>query len=158
MGADFATYATKLSQLGVERDFFAAELEDFSPADQVFLSVWTFYMEFYNGGFFQYFANSSGRLVPSLENSLRAIGFDKGASIAEEAIGEVGSDVMWEDEGDRMSKVYGLPSEVRKRLSDLSGRFNSHLDEMMKKLFDFLTERRDQIDVPADFWTELAKQ
>ena len=152
---DDQAYATKLSQLGVERDFFAAELEDFSPADQVFFSVWTFYTEFYNGGFWQYFANSSGRLVPSLVNSLQAIGFDQGASIAQEAINEVGSDVAWENEKSRTSRVYGLPKEVRGRLSGVDGRFNPHLNEMMKKLYDFLTQRRDQVEAPSSFWTEV---
>ena len=155
MSADDLAYTTKLSELGIEREFFAAELEDFSPADQVFLSVWTFYTEFYNGGFWQYFANFSGRLVPSLVNSLQAIGFDQGASIAQEAIGEVGSDVIWEDEKNRTSRVYGLPKEVRGRLSGLGDRFNPHLNHMMKKLYDFLAQRRDQVEVPSSFWTEV---
>jgi hypothetical protein len=154
MSADSTTYETKLSELGFARDFFAAELEDLSPADQVFLSIWTFYQEFYNGGFWQYFANSSGRLVPSLVSSLRAIGFAEGASIAQEAVSQVDSGVVWEDEEDRTSKVYRLSNDVRNRLWDLGGRFNPLLDEMMKRLFEYLSRHRSEVDAPADFWTE----
>ena len=151
-------YANKLSELAIARDFFAAELEDFSPADQVFLSVWTFYMEFYNGGFWQYFANSSGRLVPSLVSSLGAVGCDECASIAQQAVSEVGSDVIWVDEESRTSRVYGLSDDIRKRLSVLDDRFNPRLGEMMKKLFEFLAKNRDQVEAPSSFWMEIPKQ
>src|ERR1044072_2165956 len=108
-------YATKLSELAIARDFFAEELEGLSPADQVFLSVWTFYMEFYNGGFWQYFANSSGRLVPSLVGSLRTIGAGDVAMIAQEAIDNVGKGVVWENKDERPSRIFGLPEDIRKR-------------------------------------------
>jgi len=50
-------------------------------AEQVFRSIWELEAEVNNGGFPQYFENSSGRIAPYAEAALRAIAATRAADI-----------------------------------------------------------------------------
>ena len=55
-------------------------------AERVYVVVWRFQMEAYNGGIWQFFSNSSGAFAPYLCESLTEIGAPQVADIAERAI------------------------------------------------------------------------
>ena len=66
--------------------FWRLEYGALSVPERIFRAVWELEAQVNNGGFHQYFWNSSGSLVPDVVNALRAIGAAQMASVVERAI------------------------------------------------------------------------
>lgn len=66
------------------------ERGEISPEERVFLSIMALDREVMNGGFDQFFTNSSSEYAPEIVENLRAIGSDNTARLAEQAIAQRG--------------------------------------------------------------------
>jgi hypothetical protein len=156
MKATASHLTEKLNELVCQRDadLWRLDYEGLSPPDQVFLVIWELYSEVYNGGLLRFFSNHSGRLVPYVVEALRAIGAHQAVVIVEKAIFLVGPDVPWDDDVKRWSIRQGLQQQIRKHLFDLDGQFNAYIDGLPVLLFHYLSNHREQVDAPAEFWTE----
>jgi len=152
--------AEKLNELVCRRDadMWRLDFEGLSPPDQVFLAIWELQSEVYNGGLLQYFSNFSGRLVPFIGEALRAIGAHQIVSIVERAVALVGAGVPWDDEVKRWTIISGLQEQTRDRIYDLDRQINVHIDDLIVSLFYYLSEHREQVDAPPEFWTEATIQ
>jgi hypothetical protein len=115
--------------------------------------VWTIYSEVYNGGLWQYFANSSGEDAPVVSEALKEIGAAETAAIVEAAISELGVDVPWKDEMGRQAAIHNLPKHIRKRLWELDGQLGKYIDNLPVQLYNYLLKHRHEIKAaPAGFW------
>jgi len=110
------------------------------------------YKEIYNGGFWQYFSNSTGSDVPFACEALTAIGATDAIPIIEAAISVVGRDVPWHDYSKRTEITYYLPQEKRRRLYDLDRRFNALIHDLPVLLYYYLLKHRNEFKAPAEFW------
>ena len=122
------------------------------------IAIWELEQEVYNGGFLQYFGNSSGARVPFICGILRTIGADQVASILKGAIAFAGPGIPWDDEIKRYPMLNALSEENKDKLSDLGGELYSQLDDLNALLFRYLSKHRDQLDTPEEFWLETTIQ
>jgi hypothetical protein len=133
----------------VEARFWRVDFQSLSPPEQVFVSIWEVEAEVNNGGFQQYFCNSSGVNTPSLVVAFRAIGAGNMAEIAGLAIGACGANVPWSDHDARRSRLEALDDG---HFDVLDEAFFAYPDNLTALLYRYVADHREQIaGVPADF-------
>jgi len=101
-----------------------------SPAGQVFRSVWELEAEVNNGGFDQYFFNSSGEGAPFVTDALRAIGAHAAADIAARAIASSGD---------------------TDALEQLDQEFFAYPDDLTALLYAYASDHRGELGAPPGF-------
>jgi hypothetical protein len=123
-----------------DTQFWTVDYAELSPVEQVFLAVWELEAEVNNGGFEQYFSNSSGLLAGHAENALQAIKAFAMAEIVHRAIEVVGADIAWNDDTARKTRVATLSAEQGERLNDLDQEFYRYPDNLTALLFAYVQE------------------
>ncbi|MGA0601339.1 DMP19 family protein [Caulobacter sp. KR2-114] len=114
-----------------------------SPAQRTFKIVWELEAEVNNGGFDQYFFNSSGRDAPRAVAALRTIGARKCAQIVAEAVHRFGRpDLDWADVIKRREALNTFEDDT---FDDLDARFLAYPDPLSALLYKFVAAH------PADF-------
>ena len=134
------------------------DFEQMSLAEQALIGTWELANEIYNGGFMQYFHNSSGEHAKSMIDVLRSIDAPKAADIVEQARALAGPGTPWGDELDYSKAVKMAPADVTARLNALEDAFFDQSDDLHLRVFRYLSAHRDQIEAPAEFWTEATIQ
>jgi Domain of unknown function (DUF4375) len=132
--------------------------EELNLAEQALIGTWELANEVYNGGFTQYFHNSSRERAKPMVGVLRSIEAARVVAILESAIALAGPGTRWGDAPDFLAAVNSMPEDVTKQIHERKGQLYDELDDLHLKVFRFLSEHRDQIDAPADFWTRTAIQ
>ena len=141
------------NQLYMDLDAF----EELNPAEQALIGVLELANEVYNGGFLQYFQNSSRDRAKPMIGVLRAIDAPRAAAILESAIAVAGPGTRWGDEPNYFTAVQSMPDDDKKRLKEFERSLYDELDNLHRQVFGYLSKHRDQIvDAPDDFWTESA--
>lgn len=141
----------KLAESPTSR-FWRVEYDVLSTPERVFLNIWELESEVNNGGFDQYFFNSSGRLVPNVVAALHAIGASAMAQVVQRAIEAVGQDVQWQDDTARQVYMTELSPQATNTLSDLDQAFYRYPDDLTMLLYRYVSERRAEIGgVPKEF-------
>lgn len=108
-----------------------------SAPERVVLAVTAMGREVNNGGFDQFFINSSHRWAPDLVTSLRTIGCLRSASLAERALAVLGAEEPLTPEGVRRAAqredpkrdalLSALDNEFYRLREDLDGRLFAHI-------------------------------
>src|SRR5437762_10408868 len=80
---------TLLIQLSERGRFWRVDFDDLSRAEQVFRVIWELEAEVNNGGFHQYFSNSSGDSAFAVVDALKGVGAHHAARIAADANGVI---------------------------------------------------------------------
>ena len=122
------------------------------------VGTWELTSEVENGGFMQYFHNSSGEHAVPMIGVLRAYGAAQTAAILEEAIKLAGPGSAGFVQGKYVEALQSTPSDVKDRLMELERRFYDQSDDMHLHLYRYLARHRDQIPAPEEFWTEATIQ
>jgi hypothetical protein len=167
---EYPQYDPKSTQMPYESDPTARKLNDLVSSqelymglicfdklkmtEQVLIGTWELVNEFYNGGFLQYFHNSSRDRAKPMIQLLRSIEAHRAAATLEEAIALIGPGTRWGDECNSAAAIRSMPEEIRKGVSDLERAFYNELDNLHLFVFSYLSEHRDEIDAPSVFWTE----
>jgi hypothetical protein len=151
--------AIKLNELVSRNEAYVwlSWFDELKPPDQAVIGVWELVNEVYNGGFIQYFQNSPNHAKP-MASILRSIGADRAATIVETAIALAGPGTRWGDERNYLALIKTMPTETRDQLSKLESDFYDELDDLHRRVFQYLSQHRSEaeIEAPADFWTEPA--
>jgi Domain of unknown function (DUF4375) len=149
--------AQKLNDLVSSRELYFGLLtfDGLSPAEQVLIGVWELVNEVYNGGFAQYFLNSSRDRAEAMIQLLHVIDANQVAAILEEAMTLIGPGTRW---GAEFRPAAAMPEETRKVIKDLELTFYNKLDDLHLLNFRYLSKHRNQIDADADFWTEATSR
>ena len=160
MPYESAPLAIRLNELVVSLDAYMWLMwfDELTPAEQAFIAIWELQQEVYNGGFMQYFQNSSGERVPHICEILRRIDAGPAASVIERAISLAGPDIPWNDKVRRFSALKTISEDNRDKLFHMSKDLFDQSDDLHRLLFQYLSKHREQIEAPADFWTEGAIQ
>jgi len=117
--------------------------EALTAPQQTFKIVWELEAEVNNGGFDQYFSNTSGRDAPRAAAALRAIGAFKCAQIVEAAVGRIDERGLdWPNDARRRQALTKFDAD---RFSDLDERFFAYPDPLSALLYRFVVAH------PADF-------
>jgi Domain of unknown function (DUF4375) len=148
--------AQKLNELVSSQELYFGLLcfDTLNLADQLLIGTWELANEFYNGGFVQYFHNSSRDRAKPMVGLLRTVGADRSATILEEAIALIGPGTPWAEETNCMTAVNSMPEEISKAVNDLEHALYNDLDHLHLLVFSYLSKHRDEIEAPSDFWTE----
>jgi hypothetical protein len=151
--------ARKLNDFIVSEEawWWLVDFNELMPAEQALIGVWELEQEVYNGGFMQYFYNS-GEHVPAMREILQRIGASHAASIFERAAAVVEPGMSWAELFSRASTLDASSEENKTKLYDLDREFSKHLDDLNLLLFRYLSKHRDQLNAPAEFWTETENQ
>jgi len=127
------------------------DADQLSVPERVFGAIWEFEAQVNNGGFSQYFYNSSGELAPYAPFALREIGATSTAALASEALEYVGGDVPLADDKARRERIGALPPDIVAKLDALDARFFERPDDLTTLLYRYVCSHRGEIGAPADF-------
>jgi hypothetical protein len=152
--------AHKLNELVCSKELYMELLffEELNVAEQALIGTWQLVNEVYNGGFIQYFHNSSRENAKPMVGVLHSIEAPRVVAILESAIALAGPGTRWGDEPNYFAAINSTPEHVKERIHDLERQLYDELDDLCVIVFSFLSKHRDQIDAPADFWTGTAIQ
>jgi hypothetical protein len=153
MSIDANEMNRRLVGLAESRDvrFWRVDYSQLSAPEQVFLVIWELEAEVNNGGFEQYFSNSSGRLAPHAGGALRAIGAEAMAAIVDQAFSAVDHGVSWSNDEARKATLIALKSETLQKLEGLDEAFRAYPNNLNDLLYRFVSAHRGEIGAPADF-------
>jgi len=150
---DWREMNRRLICLSEDRDvgFWAVNYDELSEPKRVFRAIWELEAQVNNGGFDQYFWNTSAWTVPSILDALQAIGATATEAIVNDAMAAVGRNLPWQDDEARRAKLAALPATVRQELDDLNQAFFRYPNDLTTLLYRYVCKYRDQIGAPADF-------
>jgi hypothetical protein len=131
--------------------FWHIDYDTLSRPERVFRAIWELEAQVNNGGFAQYFRNSSGELALEVADALRAVGAASMAAIVEQALEMVGRDVRWNDDNARIAHIENLPTTTTDELEPLDQQFISYPDNLTVLLYQYVSEHRDEMRAPANF-------
>ncbi|WP_409526003.1 DMP19 family protein [Nitrincola sp. MINF-07-Sa-05] len=115
-------------------------LESLTEKETVIYTIWWLEGEINNGGFHQYFWNSSGDDTALALNSLKKIGANYTASLLESAIliafnGKLPANrsdrqgLLEKDEGSKMDKLNELDSKFYEYVDDIESKVNEYVNK-----------------------------
>ena len=143
-GMDANAWLIDLSERSATR-FFATPFAQLTAPEQVFVAVWTLEADVNNGGFDQYYLNSSGDYAWHAPAALRAIGAEKTASIAEEANAPFGPDGPPPDRDARLAAIDKLPEQVDELWNDCDQAFYAYPDDLTALLSAYVQTHKSEI-------------
>ncbi len=125
--------------------FFKVAFEELTAAEQVFLCVWELEAEVNNGGFDQYFSNTSGDYARHVEAALTAIGAKRMQKIVRQAIDTVGEEVLSEDQEQRQERLLALDEDKLEKLEKIDQLYFAYPDNVTKLLYAYVQKNKAQI-------------
>ena len=132
--------------------FWRVDYDTLSTPERVFLLIWELESEVNNGGFHQYFYNSSGALAPHVVSALKAIGAEPTAEIAQRALNAVVNAITsWSNDADRQASVNRLSSGARQILESLDQEYYKCPEDLTPLLYKYVAEHRTEVRAPLDF-------
>jgi len=141
----------KLSESPTSR-FWRVDYEELLAAERVFLLIWELESEVNNGGFHQYFYNSSGALAPNIVDALKTIGAEATADIVQRAINAVvGTMTSWSDDAGRQAGLNRLSPETRRVLEDLDQQYYACPEDLTPLLYNYVAGHRTEVHAPSSF-------
>jgi len=141
----------KLSESPTSR-FWRLDYKDLSPPERVFLLIWELESEVNNGGFQQYFLNSSGEHAPEVVAALKTIGAPATADLAQRALDVVAGTVKdWSDHAGRQGSVARLSAQARRTLDELDREYYRCPEDLTPLLYNYVTEHRSEVRARSDF-------
>jgi len=131
--------------------FWRVDYGQLSSAERVFGVIWELESEVNNGGFYQYFWNSSGALAPDSVGALQVIGADATARLARAALALAGNDVPWSDDAARQASIGRLPIATKDKLNELDQAYYASSNDLTSLLYKYVSAHKREIGVPPEF-------
>ncbi len=98
--------------------------------------------EINNGGFNQYFLNSSGNFAHQTINSLILIGADKTAAILQEAINQFPGKIVPEDKHKRQEIIEQIEESANEKWEELDQKFFEYVDNLNLLNIEYVRQNR----------------
>lgn len=118
------------------KEDFAAQ----SLPQKVFSTIWSLESEVNNGGFVQYFQNSSGETAPFAVQALESIGAPQTAGICERAIARAFSNGLPKTAEEIALAAQTIGSEAIEDLERLDAEFMAYPHDLTELLFDYVSK------------------
>ena len=125
--------------------FWKVSYEELADAEPVFVSVWELEAEVNNGGFIQYFFNSSGDNANYCVAALGKIGAANVAELVKQANSIFENGEPPTDSAVRQPVVESLTDEKKDFLDQLDQKFFKYPDNLTELLYDFVMKNRTEI-------------
>jgi hypothetical protein len=125
--------------------FWKVSYQELTAAEKVFVSIWELEAEVNNGGFDQYFLNSSGDNAGHCVSALEKIGAFNFAALVKQAVSVFENSTPPDDPEIRQPLVVNFSDEQKKFLNELDQKFFKYPDNLTDLLFDFVTKNRAEI-------------
>lgn len=135
---DFAIALSNLVFPRYDQEGFAS----LTPDEQVAYCVDALEREVNNGGFDQFFLNSSGDTVPETLAALEAIGAAQVAAMLREAVSLFPGGEPPRDREERYQRALGAPEATREAWNGLDSRFYDYPDDLTALMRAFVTRNR----------------
>ena len=134
-----------LIRLSERGRFWSVPFEELAVAEQVFRAVWDLEADVNNGGFGQYYSNSSGDTAFAVVDALKKLGALDAAEIVAEA-NAVFPHALPPVERDRRQEILrALKPEQTAGLERLDERFFAYPDDLTELLFAYVSKNAAQI-------------
>ena len=122
---------------------YGDDMSVLSEAERIFYITQTLEMEVNNGGFSQFFYNSSGNFSNELVSAFTAIGANATAAICQKAIAAFGRDIPV-DRDAREKMLDELESEeIDEILEECDGAFYDYEDNLNDLNYNFVMKNKD---------------
>lgn len=133
--------------LAVEQALGSKPETELSEPERVVLAVEAMEREVNNGGYEQFFGNSSREFTGFLVRALQLIGCPKVAAISADAIAVLGLPEQFD--ADTVERVASeLSDESRERLGKCDSRYYANDESIEQRLFAYIEERQHEIQIP----------
>jgi hypothetical protein len=109
-----------------------------STKERTFILVWALEAEVNNGGFHQFFSNSSGDHSLETARALRMIGANSMASLVDQANVLLGAQGPSTNRNERQEQLESLTEEQQERLSELDTSFYKYPDNLSELLAAYM--------------------
>jgi hypothetical protein len=151
-----ASEGRNISELiGCERDYrvdsIVVAIEDrlrrkakLNPVEAVVVAVEAMEREVNNGGFAQFFANSSCEHAPTLVAALEQLGASKTATIFQRAMNALGATSLWQP-ADYEAAASAAEESTLARLSECDAEYFGAAEPIADKLFAFIKLKQAEI-------------
>ena len=139
--ADSETYLFGIVE-GIQARELAEGFASLTPAEQVFIGVWWLEAEVNNGGFEQYYDNSSGDIAYLAPSHLRSIGAEHTAVIVEQAGRAFGPEGPPADRVTRQLILEGFGDDVLECWGELDSAFLAYEDNLSDLLAAYMRANR----------------
>lgn len=127
-----------------EKTHYGDDMSVLSEAERIFYITQTLEMEVNNGGFSQFFYNSSGDFSNELVDAFTAIGANTTAAICQKAIDAFGCDIPV-DRDEREEMLDELESdEINKILDECDNAFYDYEDNLNELNYAFVMKNKEQ--------------
>ena len=127
-----------------EKTHYGEDMSVLSDAERIFYITQILEMEVNNGGFSQFFYNSSGDFSNELVNAFTAIGANKTAAICQKAINAFGRDIPV-DRDEREEMLDELESdELDAILNECDDAFFAYEEDLNKLNYNFVMKNKEQ--------------
>ena len=127
-----------------EKTQYGEDMSVLSDAERIFYITQTLEMEVNNGGFSQFFYNSSGDFSNELAGAFTAIGANTTAAICQKAINAFGRDIPV-DRDERQEMLDELESdELDEILEECDDAFFSYEDDLNELNYNFVMKNKEQ--------------
>jgi uncharacterized protein DUF4375 len=144
---DANAWLIDLSERSATR-FFDTPFAQLTVPEQVFVAVWTLEADVNNGGFDQYYLNSSGDNAWYAPAALRAIGAEQTAAIAQRANAAFGPDGPPPDRDARLAAMDKL-EEVDELWDDCDQAFYAYPHDLTALLSAYVQSHKSEIQGAA---------
>ena len=121
--------------------------EDFSaqsPPQRVFSAIWAVESEVNNGGFSQYFLNTSCETAGFVVEALNTIGAPQTADICRRAIGSAFPEGLPADPDAISAAAVEFPDETEDELNALDGEFYQYPHNLTELLFAYVSKHPEE--------------
>ncbi len=135
-----------LIDLAEKGRFWNVAFEDLSSSEQVFLAIWDLESEVNNGGFEQYYCNSSGDTAFAVLSALEQIGAQAVAKIVSRANSAFPSELPPRNRCERQQLIEEFDSRVQDMLDSLDEEFFGYPDNLTDLLFEFVKLNSSEIE------------
>lgn len=121
-----------------------------SPEERVFVAIWELEADVNNGGFHQYFFNSSGDTAPYAAPPLEAIGAFRMAGIVKDALLVFGTHGPSPERDIRQEQLADLSPSAVESLEKLTAAFFRYPDDLTELLHTYVVKHRHAIRSASD--------
>jgi len=132
----------RLSEVG---RFWQIDYEQLTRPEQIFYGVWELEAEVNNGGFHQYFFNSSGDYAFAIVDALKEIGAHQAATIVHRAIRLFDGGLFSRDLAARQTQLLALPENSNTKFNRVDEEFYQYPDNLTDLLYAYVRQHPSEI-------------
>jgi len=141
---DKSDFVIAMSEYITKKVQYGKNVAALSEAERVFYITQIVEMEVNNGGFSQFFFNSSGNFSNELVSAFTAIGAHKTAAICQKAINAFGRDIPvdWEERREMLDELES--DEIIEILEECDSAFFAYEEDLNELNYNFVMNNKEQ--------------